>query len=140
MARPLPQQKEALPLPLAALPKEREASDRTSTPMTLTGGQSICWASPAVRSQRGGDPASFHAQTAPKCWSRIDLAQRRARRAIIRGGSARPGLKGRRRWTRAPCHLLPISQKTHTRAVLSKPTQTPIPSPSPAKLIQARPS
>src|SRR5271166_6125459 len=32
----------------------------------------------------------------------------------------------------APCHLLPIAEKTHPRAVLSM----PIPSPSPAKLTQ----
>jgi hypothetical protein len=36
----------------------------------------------------------------------------------------------------APWRLLPIADKTHTRAVLFK----PIPNPSPAKLIQARPS
>ena len=32
----------------------------------------------------------------------------------------------------APCHLVPIFEKTHTRAVLSKPIQTPP--------VQARPS
>src|SRR5208282_2409092 len=38
----------------------------------------------------------------------------------------------------APCHLLPISEKTHTRAVLFKPIQTP-PNPQ-SKPGQANPS
>ena len=40
----------------------------------------------------------------------------------------------------APCHLLPISEKTHTRAILFQSKLLPIPSPNPAKLIQARPN
>ena len=72
----------------------------------------------------------------------------RTRRERLRHSQkAGPRCPSRRAWPLsqsqewfAPCHLLPISEKTHTRAVLSKPTETPIPSPSPAKLIQARPS